>query len=683
MKKKFAKPVALALAAAFGVGMAGFADGGAVNAAWSKSFDNTKLGVSQIGSPVDPRTDADPTGGSSPWSGSYVYFGKYDGEPIRFRVLAPTTTEFGGTTMFLDSDLILYEAIWSMTNTGGQTNDWNSDNCDIRNNLNFTQFLFASDGFTSYERISIAQSTRAGGVDYPEGSGLESLYGHTVGLEGDQIFLLDAEDLFNPAYGYGGALRGASDIPNRAKVMRNGSSDWYYLRSANVATNNSTNVSVGTVHDRGYFNSSNVGRSWGVAPALNVDLDDVIFSSLVSGTAGQPGAEYKLTVATPEFSVVKRPFEEITISGSTVSVPYEIIQPNSSPCNRVSVFIVDNLDYRSANMLYYGALTPSGEDRGTFTLPSGLSAEGWGTDYFVYMVAEQVNGPHETDYACAPVKLNYTYHNPSQPTTVPTSAPTSAPTTAPSSDPASEPTVSGFVERLYTVALGRSSDPVGASDWVAAITERGETGADAARGFLYSDEFLNKDVTTEEFVRILYVTFFDREPDTDGFNGWVNALNNGASKRDVIEGFINSTEWANLCLRYGIASGGTGVPNIEVEPNQSTIDFCTRLYTTCLNREADQNGLMAWARQLANRRDSGSGAARGFFFSSEFEGQNVSNGEFVNRLYRTFMGREADEAGYTAWVAQLEQGETRETVFMGFAESPEFTRICASYGIIR
>ena len=247
----------------------------------------------------------------------------------------------------------------------------------------------------------------------------------------------------------------------------------------------------------------------------------------------------------------------------------------------------------------------------------------------------------------------------------------------------SEAGVGGFVDRLYSVALGRNPDPAGRADWVAAITERGNTGADAARGFLYSDEFLNKQVSNEDFVRVLYRTFFDREPDTNGFNGWVAALNNGASKQEVIEGFINSTEWANLCLRYGIASGGTGVPNIEVQPNQQTIDFCTRLYTTCLNRSADQNGLMAWARQLANQRDTGSGAARGFFFSTEFTGQNVSNGEYVTRLYRTFMGREPDTDGFNAWVAQLDEGVSREVVFEGFAQSPEFTRICASYGIIR
>ena len=243
--------------------------------------------------------------------------------------------------------------------------------------------------------------------------------------------------------------------------------------------------------------------------------------------------------------------------------------------------------------------------------------------------------------------------------------------------------VADFVERLYTVALGRASDPVGKADWIAAVTERGQTGADLARGFLYSPEFLNKNVSNEEFVRVLYRTFFNREADADGLAGWVAVLDHGGSKQEIIEGFINSTEWANLCLLYGIRSGGTGTPSIEVDPNSQTIEFATRLYTTCLGRDADPVGLMAWARQLANQRDTGTGAARGFFFSEEFTLQNVSNAEFVNRLYRTFMGREADASGFDAWVAQLDSGVSREEVFNGFAQSQEFGQICASYGIVR
>ncbi|MBO4636314.1 MAG: DUF4214 domain-containing protein [Clostridiales bacterium] len=270
----------------------------------------------------------------------------------------------------------------------------------------------------------------------------------------------------------------------------------------------------------------------------------------------------------------------------------------------------------------------------------------------------------------------------------PTTAPSPSPTEGSSSNdtdsiPASGYSAADFVERLYSVALGRSSDASGLNSWVEAISVRGETGGDVARGFLYSDEFINKNVSSEEFVRVLYRTFFNREPDASGLQGWVNALDEGQSKQDVIEGFINSNEWANLCILYGIRSGGTGTATIEVEPNQETIDFATRLYTTCLGRNADEAGMMAWARQLANQRDTGTGVARGFFFSNEFTGQNVDNSEYVTRLYRTFMGREPDQAGFDAWVGALNEGTSREEVFDGFAQSVEFARICASYGIIR
>ena len=204
-----------------------------------------------------------------------------------------------------------------------------------------------------------------------------------------------------------------------------------------------------------------------------------------------------------------------------------------------------------------------------------------------------------------------------------------------------------------------------------------------ARGFLYSPEFVNRGLSTNDFVTVLYRTFFGREPDQAGLDAWVSAINGGTSREDVIGGFIDSVEWANLCCSYNIESGGAAAPTIDRQPNQATINFATRLYTTCLSREADQEGLMAWAVQLANHRDTGTGAARGFFFSSEFTNQNVSNSEYVTRLYRTFMDREPDQAGFDAWVAQLDSGVSREEVFNGFACSPEFSAICADYGIIR
>ncbi len=265
--------------------------------------------------------------------------------------------------------------------------------------------------------------------------------------------------------------------------------------------------------------------------------------------------------------------------------------------------------------------------------------------------------------------------------TKPTATPTATPTPKPSSS--SEGGVEGFVERLYSVALDRASDPNGKADWVSQIKSGKLTGADAARGFFLSPEFINSGLSDDEFLNRLYHTFFDREPDQGGFNNWKAQLASGASRESVLNGFINSTEWANLCLKFGIASGGTGVPNITIEPSEEVIGFATRLYTTCLCREPDAGGLNDWASQLANMKISGSVAAHGFFFSQEFLDGNYSDAEYVTRLYHTFMNREPDPAGFADWTGQLAAGASRESVFQGFAGSQEWAGICADYGILK
>ena len=114
---------------------------------------------------------------------------------------------------------------------------------------------------------------------------------------------------------------------------------------------------------------------------------------------------------------------------------------------------------------------------------------------------------------------------------------------------------SAFIERLYTVALGRESDPVGAQYWLDRVVSGNSTGADLARGFLFSQEFLGKNMSNDDFLTILYRTFFDREADPAGRAYWNGRMNSGMSRQDVISGFINSVEWHNLCTSYGIRSG--------------------------------------------------------------------------------------------------------------------------------
>lgn len=109
--------------------------------------------------------------------------------------------------------------------------------------------------------------------------------------------------------------------------------------------------------------------------------------------------------------------------------------------------------------------------------------------------------------------------------------------------------------------------------------------------------------------------------------------------------------------------------------------FINRLYRNFLGRDADIDGLRSWM-DLLNNGFTGADLVVGFSVSPEFRNKNLSNSEYVESLYRTVLGREADEVGKSAWVDMLSFGQTREAILSGFISSPEFTDMCCDYGIV-
>ena len=73
-----------------------------------------------------------------------------------------------------------------------------------------------------------------------------------------------------------------------------------------------------------------------------------------------------------------------------------------------------------------------------------------------------------------------------------------------------EESVKAFVTRFYQLCLGRSPDPGGLNDWTRDLLNKVKTGADVANGFIYSNEFIAKKTSAEDFLTILYKAFFNR-----------------------------------------------------------------------------------------------------------------------------------------------------------------------------
>lgn len=264
-----------------------------------------------------------------------------------------------------------------------------------------------------------------------------------------------------------------------------------------------------------------------------------------------------------------------------------------------------------------------------------------------------------------------------------TNTPTPSPTQRPLPTTLASSGVAGFIDRIYTIALGRSSDVSGKTYWINQITYNGKSGADIARAFLLSQEFKNKNYSNDQFISILYRVFFDRNADASGLSFYKNKMANGWTQAQVINAFINSTEWANTCLRYGVKSGSTMSPNITVTPSAQVISFVTRFYTSCLGRSADASGVNYWANRLANHRCTSADAVAEFFLGSELTNRRISNDEFVRRMFRTILGREADNGGFNYWMNQFNSGATRRTVVMRFITCDEWSLRCAEAGILK
>lgn len=368
-----------------------------------KTEENTTLGTSVIGAPSSNSSN-------TTWTGNYVYYGVYSGS-VKYRVLAPYTTaytESGKATMLLDCD-----GTYGPNIRFGSSNAWaNSTLKKYMNNPGQNQYVLG--GCTEVEKSSVVGSVKATGSVFND-NGTSVAY---VPLTGEKAFALSIDEIHNSTYGY---------VSDGTRNKNLSSSQYgYWLRSAK-------GTGVYTISRTGKLSSdsANNNSSYWESPALNIDLNAVMFSSLLSGSGTGYGNEYKLTLKDTSLTVAQN--GTILKAGDNLIVPYTA----SSGANNVSVLITDKAWTESdAKILQYGPLngtkngsTFNAEGTGTFEFNPGLQGS-----YHIYLLAEKDNSVistasngkyskhRKTDYAGTPVEVNQsqireiTHHDAVKPT---------------------------------------------------------------------------------------------------------------------------------------------------------------------------------------------------------------------------------------------------------------------------
>ena len=240
--------------------------------------------------------------------------------------------------------------------------------------------------------------------------------------------------------------------------------------------------------------------------------------------------------------------------------------------------------------------------------------------------------------------------------------------------------ISQFVTRLYQNVLGRAPDTAGLNYWVTGLTSQSLTGAQATTNFFLSTEFMNKNVDDTTYLSILYKTCMNRTADAAGLAYWKGIMAKGWSRKYILDQFMVSTEFKNICSSYGITAGSLTLRNSELKPGVTA--FVSRLFTTFMNRAADSAGLDYWTGQIVLQGLSPKTIATSFVNSTEFQSKNLGNVQYVTSLYNGLLGRAPDTAGLNYWVGQINANPAaRKTLLNQFLASSEFASICASFGL--
>ena len=309
---------------------------------------------------------------------SFIYFGMNSGSPIKWRVLgAGRDNNKTAGRMFLLSEYLLSNNVKFNDDTsdgntyqGSSAQTWCSNfACNINN-------------FSPEE-----QSVMLGAAKTDDAENLYYADWDASSLTAnDKMFFLSARELRD----YIGNKRVASDAAQNA--------DTWWLRSPC----NAISDKAGAVDSDGNVISDSVDSDFAARPAVNLDLNYVLFTSAAVG--GKPdgfnavsvysGNEWKMTLLDSSrsgFNVTATAISTTT-SGGNVSIDYSGAKTGAN--EYVSALLVNSRN----EVIYYGRIAENSESgTATISIPAGL-AEG---SYTLKVFSEQYNGDYKTDYASA------------------------------------------------------------------------------------------------------------------------------------------------------------------------------------------------------------------------------------------------------------------------------------------
>ncbi len=221
-----------------------------------------------------------------------------------------------------------------------------------------------------------------------------------------------------------------------------------------------------------------------------------------------------------------------------------------------------------------------------------------------------------------------------------------------------------YVRYLYNTVLDREPEEEGLKYWTKRL-KNGDSAAAVAKGFfVLTHELQNKNLSNEEYVKKIYVTLYQREPLPGELAYWSKILNEGILNRDLVfDKLVYTNEFIKLAKSYDLK---------PFDENDMLYSRIESLYYLILGRKGSYGEIEYWVEKLKNNETTYEQVIKDFFFSKEFKERNLSDEDFVKAAYRTILNREPEKMGLEYWTKRLQEDLTREKLIDYIFNSPEY-----------
>ena len=179
-----------------------------------------------------------------------------------------------------------------------------------------------------------------------------------------------------------------------------------------------------------------------------------------------------------------------------------------------------------------------------------------------------------------------------------------------------------------------------------------------AGGFLGSDEFRARfggAADNGAFVDRLYANVLGRAGEAEGRKHWVDSLNNGVGRAEVLVAFSESAE--NKAGTAALVQNG-------IWDRSEAATEVARLYDTVFGRLPDAPGLAFWKEAMEDGQKSLYDVAVAFTASAEFRSRcgDLGDRDFVNAMYVNALDRPAGQAELDHWMHHFDGKSSQRTV---------------------